>query len=85
MRTAYFSSVRRPGVVFLVSSTLQGKSLMASTYLRVKVAVPDNRWRKLSAVRSDKSSARTGPTASATTMPWATEAPSLVSNRTAIL
>src|SRR5262249_5963293 len=64
MRTAYFSKVRSPGVVFLVSKTLQGRSFTASTYFRVKVAVPDKRWKNLKRVRSARNRAARGPPAS---------------------
>ena len=48
----------------------------ASTNLRVKVAIPDMRPRKFSAVRSPVSSARAGPSTSANTVPRVTLDPS---------
>ena len=50
-RTAYFSRSRNVGVVFRVSRTVM-RPAAASTYVRVSVAMPLRRCRKLSAVRS---------------------------------
>ena len=54
MRTAYFSSARSVGVVFRVSRIVM-RPAGGSTNWRVRVAMPDKRCRKLSAVRSPAS------------------------------
>ncbi len=51
-RTAYFSKTRSPGVVLRVSRISVPRFFVASTNLRVKVAVAHMRCMKLSAVRS---------------------------------
>ena len=55
--TAYFSSARSVGVVFRVSSTMMCPPRPRRTD-GASVAMPDSRWRKLSAVRSPTSSVR---------------------------
>ena len=50
----------------------------ASTNRRARVAMPDSRCRKLSAVRSPTSSARAAPTTSAISSPGAHRSPSLL-------
>ena len=59
-RTAYFSSARSVGVVLRVSRTVM-RPPAASTNRRARVAMPESRCRKLSAVRSPISSARAEP------------------------
>ena len=57
VRTAYFSSARRPGVVLRVSVTRTLAPSAAATKAWVSVAIPERRCRKLTAVRSPASSA----------------------------
>jgi hypothetical protein len=75
-RTAYFSSARRPGVVFRVSRTVALLPARASAHLRVCVATPDIRHSRLSAVRSAVSRDRVGPVITASTSPRTTRVPS---------
>ena len=67
-RTAYFSSTRSVGVVLRVSRIVM-RPPAASTNRRARVAMPESRCRKLSAVRSPTSSARAVPTISAISSP----------------
>ena len=78
-RTAYFSRIRRPGVVLRVSSTMAPVPASASAQARVWVATPDSRQSRFSAVRSAVSSARVGPVTVASTSPRATRSPSWTS------
>ena len=65
-RTAYFSSTRNPGVVFRVSKSLAREPAgIASTNCLVRVATPQSRPSRLSAVRSRASTSRIGPLTSA--------------------
>ena len=66
MRTAYFSSARAPGVVLRVSVMRSLAPSAAATKAWVRVAMPDSRCRKFSAVRSPASSAAAGPRTLAT-------------------
>jgi hypothetical protein len=75
-RTAYFSRIRRPGVVLRVSSTRAFVPASASAQARVCVATPDMRQSRFSAVRSAVNRARVGPATVARTAPRATAAPS---------
>ena len=61
MRVAYFSSTRRPGMVFLVSKRIQPVPDIASTYCRVIVAMPDRCCAVFSADRSAVNIARALP------------------------
>ena len=67
---------RRPGAVFRVSSIVAEVPAIASTNWRVKVAIPDMRPRKLSAVRSPVRIARAGPASSSSVCPRTTRPPS---------
>src|SRR5690606_15192531 len=81
-RTAAFSSTRCPGMVLRVSSRRNWVPASASTHCRVKVAMPQRRCRKFSAVRSAVRMARTGPRTSPKTWPASTTLPSSTKKRT---
>ena len=61
MRTAYFSSRRKPGVVLRVSVMRRLVPWAAAVKARARVATPESRCRKLSAVRSAASRAAAEP------------------------
>src|SRR6266851_3506260 len=67
---------RSPGTVLRVSRITTFVPAIASTNCRVKVAIPDIRPRKLSAVRSPLKTARAGPANSSKSCPVTTRAPS---------
>ena len=75
-RTAYFSSTRSPGVVFLVSRTTAPVPSIASAQALVAVAIPDRWVRKLSIVRSAPSTAGAGPLTRSTASPARSRVPS---------
>ena len=66
-RTAYFSSARRPGVVLRVSRMRVGVPSVSSAKRRVSEAIPHRRPTRLSATRSPVSTARAGPSTTAST------------------
>ena len=72
MRTAYFSSARRPGVVLRVSRTIAPVPARASAQRRVSVATPERWHSKLSADRSAVSSSRVGAVTRARSVPGTT-------------
>ena len=78
-RTAYFSRTRQPGVVFRVSTKTALEPATRAAMARVKVAMPERRWRKLRATRSPVRIEATGPVRRARTVPAATSWPSSVS------
>src|SRR5256885_6501768 len=84
-RTAYFSSCRQPGVVLRVSRILAPVPSIAATNCAVSDAIPDRRWRKLSATRSAESSARALPLTKRIDDPGDTRIPSSASIRMATL
>src|ERR1700733_801440 len=81
MRTAYFSIVRRPGVVLRVQTIFALVSRTTATTDAVAVAIPLMRHRKFNANRSAVKIPRAGPAMVAITSPGATAAPSLRSRR----
>src|SRR5690606_17002918 len=61
IRVAYFSRCLSPGIVLRVSSNTVPFSPIASTYVRVIVAMPERCWTTFSALRSAVSIARALP------------------------
>ena len=79
MRTAYFSRRRIPGVVLRVSRISHDVPAIASTHVRVSVAIP-LRWpKKFRAVRSASKIARVSPRTVMRTVPACTNVPSCTS------
>src|SRR4051812_2236096 len=75
-RTAAFSNSRIPGVVLRVSSNRVRVPASADAYRRVSVAMPQSRWRRLSAVRSPVRMARIDPRTRRTRSPGPASSPS---------
>ena len=75
--TASFSIIRIPGVVFLVSVRRTSNFPMASTKVRVNVAIPERCLIKFKATRSALSMFMISPLTLSTVSPFDTESPSL--------
>ncbi len=75
--TAYFSSSRSPGVVFLVSTIPTPRSLTLATILAVIVAIPLILCKKFKATLSPHKIGLAGPSTSAISSPATTLEPSL--------
>ena len=76
VRTAYLARRRKPGSVFRVSRTTSCVPRTRSTQARVKVAIPQRCWRRLSESRSPARRARASPSSVASRSPATAVAPS---------
>ena len=77
MLTAYFSSSRRPGVVFRVSTIWAPVPSTARTYCLVNVATPDIRCSRFNATRSPVRRTSAEPFSVPKIVPSSTSSPSL--------